>query len=106
MCGAAFALGGASSTACPASYGRLHTGDACASAAGKAFGGSGAYSYYPAGCFWHSGTGSVYYNTHVAGAANYYAQPLCAGAAQTCPHEHVLAMRVCVPPPISSGCYE
>ncbi len=84
MCGAVFALGGASSAACPASYGRLDTADACASAAavaGKAFGGSGAYSYYPAGCFWHTITGSVYYNARATGAANYYAQPLCAGAA-------------------------
>jgi hypothetical protein len=40
-----------------------------------------AYSYYPNGCYWHTVTGSVYYNTNAAGAANFYAQPLCAGTA-------------------------
>ena len=82
-------MGGASSTACPASYSRLDSGDACESAAaiaGKAYGGNGAYSYYPAGCFWHTASGSVYYNTHPTGAANYYAQPLCAGAARSLAH--------------------
>ena len=83
-CCAAFALGGASSNVCPAGLLRLDTADACASAAAianKTNGGSGAYSYYPAGCFWHTVTGSAFYNTHATGAANYYAQPVCAGAA-------------------------
>jgi hypothetical protein len=81
---AAFALGGTSRSACPTSYVRLATADACTSAAavaGTAYGGSGVYSCYPAGCFWHTITDSVYYNAHPTGAANYYAQPLCAGAA-------------------------
>jgi hypothetical protein len=43
--------------------------------------GSVAYSYYPYGCFWHTITGSVYYNSNPAGAGNRFAQPLCAGAA-------------------------
>ncbi len=81
---AAFALGNASSSTCPASYVPLTNEDACASAAAIAnskYGDPGAYSYYPAGCYWHRVTGTVYYNTDATGAANYYAQPLCAGAA-------------------------
>jgi hypothetical protein len=82
---AAFALAATSGTACPASYARLDTADACksaAAAASQAFGGSAIYSYYPYGCYWHTITGSVYYNSNNAsGAANFYAQPLCAGAA-------------------------
>jgi hypothetical protein len=63
-------------------FGKLVTAGACksaADAASKAFGGSVAYSYYPYGCYWHTVTGSVYYNTNASGAANFYAQPLCAG---------------------------
>jgi hypothetical protein len=56
-------------------------GASAAAIAGKAFGGAVLYTYYPAGCFWHSAAGSVYYNAHPTGAANYYAQPVCAGAA-------------------------
>ena len=81
---AAFALGNASSSTCPTSYVPLTNEDACASAAaiaGKASGDSGPYSYYPAGCYWHRVTDKVYYNSDATGAANYYAQPLCAGAA-------------------------
>ncbi len=78
-----FALGTTSSTTCPASYLRLSFGDACMSAAGAAnrtYGGSGMYSHYPPGCYWHIITGSVYYNSFAYGAANLYAKPLCAGA--------------------------
>jgi hypothetical protein len=85
-CFAAFKLGSPSSTTCPASYARLDTAAACKSAADAAtgaFGGNVALSYYPYGCYWHTVTGSVYYNTNAAGAANFYAQPLCAGAALT-----------------------
>ncbi len=84
LCCAAFALGSPSSTTCPASYARLDIEDACksaADAASKAFGGSVAHSYHPYGCYWHTVTGSVYYNTNAAGAADAFAQPLCAGAA-------------------------
>jgi hypothetical protein len=79
---AAFALGNASSNICPASNYRLDTAVLCKSAAGiggMMYGETGAYSYYPAGCFWHTITGSVYFNTNADGAANYYAKPLCAG---------------------------
>ncbi len=58
--------------------------DACKSAsdaASKTYGGNVAYSFYPYGCYWHTITGSVYFNSNPAGAANFYAQPLCAGAA-------------------------
>jgi hypothetical protein len=40
-----------------------------------------AYSFYPYGCYWHTITGSVYYNSDPAGAGNFYAPLLCAGAA-------------------------
>ncbi len=83
---AAFASSSASRNVCPAGFLRLGTADACASAAavaGEAYyeAYSGTYSYYPAGCFWHTASGGFYYNTHPTGAANFYAQPLCAGAA-------------------------
>ena len=86
MCCAAFALGSTSSTACPASYGKLVMAGACETAAGAVglkYGGSGAFSSSPYGCYWHTITGSVYYNSNAAGAANRFAQPLCSGAAFT-----------------------
>jgi hypothetical protein len=73
---------------CPPSFFRLDTADACkstAAVAGTAFGDTGAYSHFPAGCFWHTITGSIYFNTNGEGAANYFTQPLCAGAARS-PH--------------------
>jgi hypothetical protein len=85
-CCAAFALGSTSSTACPASYGKLVTAVACEAAAGAVglkYGGSGAFSSSPYGCYWHTITGSVYYNSNGAGAANAFAQPLCTGAARS-----------------------
>ncbi len=81
-CCAAFALGSPSSTTCPASYNPPSTAGECksaADAASKAFGGSVTYWFYPYGCYWHTVTGSAYYNTNASGAANFYAQPLCAG---------------------------
>jgi hypothetical protein len=78
-----FALGRASEAACPASYFLLSSGDACKSAAGAAnrtYGGSGIYSHYPYGCYWHTITGSVHYNSNATGVADVYAKPLCAGA--------------------------
>jgi hypothetical protein len=84
---AAFESSSASRNVCPSGFLRLGTADACESAAavaGEAYGGSGAYSYYPTGCFWHIASGSFYFNTHTKGAANYYAQPLCAGDACPC----------------------
>ncbi len=82
-CCAAFALGTTSGTACPETYVPPNTAEACKSAANAARKEYtvAAYSYYPYGCYWHSITGSVYYNSNPAGAANRFAQPLCAGAA-------------------------
>ena len=108
MCCAAFALGGAKSNFCPSSYLRLDRGDACASAAtfaNRTYGGSSAYSYYPAGCYWHTITGGIYYNTHATGAANYFAEPLCAGAAPAYPSRHMHAVDVAVAPLIPRCCY-
>jgi hypothetical protein len=82
---AAFALRGANSTACPAGYLPLDTMQACVVAAAAANGTSPdlvTYSYYPAGCFWHTFTGKIYFNGDTAGAANSFAQPLCTGVAQ------------------------
>ncbi len=79
-----FVLGGANSSVCPAGYLPLNTAEACTSAAavaGKAYGGSGMYSFNPAGCFWHMITGSVYYNANTTGVASSSARSLCAGAA-------------------------
>jgi hypothetical protein len=98
---AAFDLGDAGSTGCPASYRRLDTETACASAAGvggKLFGDTGEYSYYPAGCFWHSVTGSVYYNTDPTNTANHYAQPLCASATRFPPPGVCMHSGVCGAP--------
>ena len=83
---AAFALASISTTACPASYALLDTADACKSAAAAAsttYGGSGTLAYYPYGCYWHTITGSVYYNANPAGAGSVFSQPLCAGAVPT-----------------------
>ena len=80
---AAFALSGTNSKDCPPSHSRLDTEAACkgaAAIAGLTYSGSAMYSYYPAGCFWHTISGSVYLNTHADGANNSFAQPLCAGA--------------------------
>ena len=80
---AAFALSGTNSKDCPPSYSRLDTEAACkgvAAIAGTAYTGSAMYSYYPAGCFRHTISGSVYLNTHADGANSSFAQPLCVGA--------------------------
>jgi hypothetical protein len=96
---AAFALGNASSNRCPTSYLWLDIEDACKRAAdpdiaNSTYGGSGAYSYYPAGCYWHTVTGGFYYNTHATGGSNYYAQPLCAGAPDPAPQAHARSERM------------
>jgi hypothetical protein len=80
-CCAAFALGSTSGTACPASYIPPDTAGACKSAADAASRAYNivAYSHYPHGCYWHTITGGVYYNSNAFGAANGFAQPLCAG---------------------------
>jgi hypothetical protein len=83
---AAFALGNASTNTCPAIYFRLDTEASCEGAAAnanKTYGGSGTNFYYPVGCYWHTVADSVFFNTD-KGAANFYAQPLCAGAGDSC----------------------
>jgi hypothetical protein len=92
---AAFALGSTNSSACPASYIPLNNEDVCKGAAGVAsrpYGDSGAYSYYPAGCYWHRVDDKIYFNS-ATGAANYYAQMLCAGAARSPAHCSARGMR-------------
>jgi hypothetical protein len=106
-CCAAFALGDASSKACPAGYVRLNTSaDACKGAsavAGRIYvdrveqpdPNSGsvssvalAFSYYPAGCYWHTFNDKVYYNSYTGTIeAETYARPLCAGRPAR-PHGH------------------
>jgi hypothetical protein len=84
---AVFASNRASTNLCPVGFLRLGTAYACESAAavaGQEYRGIGAYSYYPTGCFWHIASGGFYYNTNTTGAANYYAHPMCAGAACPC----------------------
>jgi hypothetical protein len=81
---AAFAFGSASSNDCPARHLRLDTAVACEIVAGIAnrmYGGIVTLPGLPAGCFWVTLGSTFYYNEHATGAANVYAQPLCAGAA-------------------------
>jgi hypothetical protein len=86
-CRAAFEIGGPITNSCPANYSRLETEAACKSLAAIAgssmYGGSDKYSYYPAGCFWHTVSRKLYWNTHGSGASSSFAQPLCAGAPAT-----------------------
>jgi hypothetical protein len=94
-CRAAFEIGGASSNGCPQNYSRLEIEAACkslAAIAGGTYDRSDNYSYYPAGCFWHTVSRKLYWNTHASGASNSFAQPLCAGAPATPP----CAPRECV----------
>jgi hypothetical protein len=84
-CRAAFEIGGPSSNGCPQNYSRLETEAACkslAAIAGGKYDRGDNYSYYPAGCFWHTVSRKFYWNTHGSGASNSFAQPLCAGAPQ------------------------
>ena len=81
----AFALGGTSSNGCPASYLRLDNPDVCgivADIANRTYGGIVTSAGLPAGCYWVTLGSTFYYHDHAAGAANVYAQPLCAGAAR------------------------
>ena len=85
-CRAAFEIGGQNSDGCPANYSRLETEAACkslAAIAGAKYDRGDNYSYYPAGCFWHTVSRKFYWNTHRSGASNSFAQPLCAGAPAT-----------------------
>jgi hypothetical protein len=45
------------------------------------YGGAVTLPGLPAGCYWVRLGGIFYYNEHATGASNFYAQPLCAGAA-------------------------
>jgi hypothetical protein len=81
---AAFEIGSTNSNDCAPIYSRLTTEEACKSLAAivgtKMDANSDSYTYYPAGCFWHTVIGKVYWNAHKSGASNSFAQPLCAGA--------------------------
>jgi hypothetical protein len=80
---AAFQIGGTNSNGCSADYSRLETEEACESLAaiGSAkYETSSDYTYYPAGCFWHTVTRKFYWNRNMDGKNNSFAQPLCAGA--------------------------
>jgi hypothetical protein len=83
-CRAAFEIGDTNSNGCPTNYYGLQTEEACKSLAAIAGASmdanSDAYTYYPAGCFWHTVSRNFYWNTHGSGASNSFAQPLCAGA--------------------------
>jgi hypothetical protein len=82
----AYVLGSANSNVCPTGVFRLDTEAACKSAANVAqrpYGGSLTDSNYPVECYWHTVTGSIYWNTHASGAGSYYAQPLCTARAET-----------------------
>jgi hypothetical protein len=92
---AAFEVGSTNSNGCPATYSGLATEAACKSLAAIAsatYETRGNYTYYPAGCFWHTVSRKFYWNTHGSGASNSFAQPLCAGAPAR------LAPPPCVPP--------
>jgi hypothetical protein len=81
---AAFEIGSTNTNSCPQNYSPLKTKEACKSLAAIAGvtmdANSQEYSYYPAGCFWHTVSRKFYWNTHGSGASNSFAQPLCAGA--------------------------
>jgi hypothetical protein len=84
---AAFALGGAGSSACPPNFFRLDTADACSNAAVVAratYGGIVTLPGLPVGCHWVTLGGTFYFNADRTGVANVYAQPVCAGAARAC----------------------
>jgi hypothetical protein len=82
---AAFALGGAGSSVCPPNFFRLDTVDACNNAAvvaGTTFGGIVTLPGLLANCIWVTLGSTFYFNAHPTGAANVFAQSLCAGAAR------------------------
>ena len=72
------------SSVCPPTFFPLDYDAACMSAASlanKTYGGSLSLEAYPAGCFWHTVDGSVYFNAKGAsGTVNSFALQLCAGA--------------------------
>ena len=89
---AAFEIGSTNSNDCPQNYSRLGAEAACkslAAIAGGTYDRSDNYSYYPAGCFRHTVSRKLYWNTHGSGASNLFVQPLCAGA----PNTRTAAMR-------------
>jgi hypothetical protein len=82
---AAFML--ARTNACAAGFFSLELEGLCkimANLANKTYGGSVSHSFYPARCYWHAVTDTVYFNTHEFGADNVFAQSICAGAADFC----------------------
>ncbi len=86
---AAFALG-PNSNGCPPAFLRLDYDKACERAAviaNQIYGGSlspeqkGLMAAYPAGCYWHTVDGRIYFNAKVSsGTVNSFALQMCAGA--------------------------
>ena len=74
---------GSNGSVCPPTFFPLDYDAACMSAASLAnttYGGSLSLEGYPAGCFWHTIDGSVYFNAKGAsGTVNSFALQLCAG---------------------------
>jgi hypothetical protein len=84
-CAAAYVLGAVNTNICPSGSSKIGTAAACESAAvtvGVAHGGSDSNLNSPSGCFMNIAAQPyrVNFNTAVSGAADAYAQPLCAGA--------------------------
>ncbi len=86
---AAYAWGDFGSNGCPSptlDYVKITTDEACKTAASaaaldvKPYGGELLFEDFPSGCFVNTATNKVYLNSHVTGAGNAIALPLCAGA--------------------------
>jgi hypothetical protein len=102
-CAGAYVLGAVNTNSCPPGSSKIGTTAACESAAvtvGVTHGGSDSNLNSPSGCFMNIAAHPyrVNLNTAVPGAADAYAQPLCAGARRPDP-AHTLrtarARRVC-----------
>jgi hypothetical protein len=116
-CAGAYVSGDRGSNACPAGSVRIEAEAACrtaATAAGKTVGSVfvGTEFDYPRGCYYLTGSNSVYFNTHAVGAGRSIYQLLCAALAATtgaplkrrrrtdarsaCPGARTCRHRVCV----------
>ncbi len=87
-CAGAYVSGAAGSNECPAGSVRIEAEAACraaAAAAGKTA--ASAFvetdSAYPRGCYYYTGSGAAFFNTHAVGAGRSGSQLLCAAAAAT-----------------------
>jgi hypothetical protein len=93
-CAGAYALGASNTNACPSGASKIGAAAACesaAAAAGVLYGGSHSTLNSPSGCFMNitaHPNNIVIFNTAVPGAADAYAQPLCAGARRPDPPRH------------------